>query len=143
MDKILVLTHEIDHERRAINRQLRALPKDDTLHAMYKWLNCDVVDVASFMAEGREYDVWFDDEYMLKTGAKVPTFLLTVNPDYPTPIMGNILFAKSDDEGAMIGLDREDLHVLSRYMDKNFVELHKFMMELKREMNERYGRTGE
>ena len=116
MDKILVLTHEIDYERGIIYRHLRVLPKDDKLHAMCKWLNCNMVDVVPIMAEDRKYDVWFDEEHMLKAGTKVPTFLLRTNPDCLIPIMGNILFAKSDDEGEMIGLDCEDLHVLSRYM---------------------------
>lgn len=140
MDKILVLTHEIDHENRAINRRLRKLPKGDTLHAMYKYLDCDMVDVAAFTVKGRKYDVWFDDEYMLRAGAKVPTFLLV---DSLTPIMGNILFAKSDEDGKMVGLDEEDIRILTRYIDKNFIALKAFMNGFMRRLMEAENERGE
>lgn len=125
MKKIRVLTLEINHEKNLLEKKLRWIEPDIILESMQKIIGCRAVDARSFAIKGRQYDVWFDDEFLAH--ASIPTFLLDEKTQYPSLLMGNLLFARANDDGSTAGLQQDDIFLLSRYVDDNFTALRYYL----------------
>lgn len=81
------------------------LDDNDSLHSMYKHIGCDLVELLCVDIEGVEYDLWFDEEFLMKgTIQRLPTLRL----ENDVMLRGKIIIAKSDDDGKTIGLNDDD-----------------------------------
>lgn len=87
------------------------LQEKQALHDMYKLIGCELVDVRTVEIDGTEFDVWFDEEFLLKN-KPVPNLLL---PD-GTVLCGKVLFAKHDADGATVGLTKEDERTIENWL---------------------------
>lgn len=96
-NSIKVLTLEIEED--GMTPHIREIEKEHVLRDMYKYIGCETVDVRVIEVDGEEYDVWFDDEFLLNDTPKVPTVMANGNL-----IMGNILIARSNEMGETISI---------------------------------------
>ena len=122
MKMFQVLTLEIDHNIKAIIPHVREIDAENTLQEMYKIINCDLVTCTEIEVNGKFYDVWSDDEALLKD-KPVPT--LYINDDLV--ICGNVMFATSDDEGRTTGLTDEDIRILINFIFDQKFKLHDYV----------------
>lgn len=113
-----VLTLEINDELKVLEVHTRELPKDNRLQSMYKILNCDCVTCTEIDVDDHFYDVWSDDEALLKNNA-IPTLYINDN----TVIFGNLLFAKSDKNGKMLGLTESDMQRIRAYIHRQDIKM--------------------
>lgn len=102
------------------------------LKSMYDILNCDTVNVREFEVEGKYYDIWFDDEFLLKERNNVATFLIDYGMYGKDIICGNWLIIKSDEHGECTGLNEEDMEILRRYTELNAMELRKYVYNMRK-----------
>lgn len=117
--KVFVLDHKDNYCRNVVE-----INENDTLHEMYRLLHCDLVDVRPFEVDGVEYDLWFDEEFLLKE-KPVCTFVLgELKKGYCTPICGSWMIAKRDDEGRTIGLTDSEIEKLWGYTDENSLKIN-------------------
>ncbi len=103
-------------------RMEREIPEKDTLHSMYRLIDCRMVDYMSFEYKGISYDVWFDDEFLVKGKFDLTLILGELKPNAFTALCGNLMFAKSDEEGRTIGLTEEDIDNLWEFTEINTVK---------------------
>lgn len=93
-------------------------PKDKNyLNAYYNVLKCDCFDIARRMIGEHYYDIYCDDEGLLKRGLKPST--LTFDRDRIIEVlMGNVFVCSHNEDGDTISLtDAEIIEVLS-YVQK-------------------------
>lgn len=131
--KVLLNKVELLNNDQAVGKLVvEDIDKDDTLQEMYRVLGCDCVDVRSFEVDGHLYDVWFDDEFMLKDGPKFPTVLLTANEGWSSEVLicGSVMFAKADMNGNTVGLDSADLKRVKKFAQKSAVKAVGYAMAL-------------
>lgn len=96
-NSIKVLTLEIKED--GMTPHIREIEKGHVLRDMYKYIDCETVDVQVVEVDGEKYDVWFDDEFLLNDKPKFPTVMANGNL-----IMGNILIARSNEMGETISI---------------------------------------
>ena len=96
------------------------------LQEAYKIIGCRCVDCRSFEYNGTEYDVWFDDEFLLKNGPLYPTlFLGELKPNFFDDICGNLIIAKCNEEGETIGISTDEAKELGTFMQKSIDKLNR------------------
>lgn len=66
MKQIQVLTLEVDHKIKAIIPHVRFIDSDNTLSELYKLIGCDLIDIAQVEVGGKYFDVYCNDEFLLK-----------------------------------------------------------------------------
>ncbi|WP_027406142.1 hypothetical protein [Anaerovibrio sp. RM50] len=116
--KVFVLDHKNHYCREVVE-----IDEEDSLHEMYRVLHCELVDVQSFDIDGVEYDIWFDEEFLLKGEPLACTFVLgELKKGRCIPICGSWMIAKHDEEGRTIGLTDEDIDKLWTYTDENSIK---------------------
>ena len=125
MKMFQVLTLEIDHNIKAILPHIREIDTENTLQEMYKIINCDLVTCTEIEINGKFYDVWSDDEALLKD-KPVPT--LYINDDLV--ICGNLMFATNDDDGRTTGLTDEDICILINFIFDQKLKLQDYFDRL-------------
>ena len=123
-----VFTLEIDDETKTITPHVRYISPDNVLHDLYKTLNCDLVTCIEIEVEGKLFDVWSDDEALLKDN---PVPNLYVDDDLI--IFGSIAFAKVDDDGNLIGLDSDEINLLWEFYLAQFSKLLNFLTRQRRD----------
>lgn len=131
--KVLVNKIEMLNNDQAVGKLVvEDIDKDETLQEMYRVLGCDCVDVRSFEVDGHLYDVWFDEEFMLKDGPKYPTVLLTANEGWGAEVLicGSVMFAKADKNGNTVGLDDSDIKRLKKFAPKSAAKAVRYAMAL-------------
>ena len=121
-----VLALELDSDTYSISPHIRYIDSENTLADMYKIIGCDLVTCTGIQINGQYFDVWSDDEALLKDNS-FPS--LYVNDDLV--IFGNIIFSKCDDEGKTIGLDNGELQILYRFVKNQFSKLLHWLNNLK------------
>ena len=105
---------------------VRHINQENFLQEAYKIIGCRCVDCRSFEYNGTEYDVWFDDEFLLKNGPLYPTlFLGELKPNYFDVICGNFIIAKCNEEGETIGISTDEAKELVAFMQKSIDKLNK------------------
>ena len=102
-----VFSLEIDDETKTITPHVRYISPDNVLHDLYNVLNCDLVTCIEIEVEGKFFDVWADDEALLKD-KPVPNLYV----DDELIFFGSVAFAKTDEDGEMVGLDSDEIHLL-------------------------------
>ena len=122
-----VFTLEVDAATNSISPHVRYISPDNVLHDLYRILNCELVTCTEIEVNGKLFDVWSDDEALLKPNP-VPNLYI----DDDLIIFGSIAFAKSDDEGKLVGLERDDLHLLWNFAQIQFPKLLDFIARQRR-----------
>ena len=122
-----VFTLEVDAATNSISPHVRYISPDNVLHDLYRILNCQLVTCTEIDVDGKFFDVWSDDEALLKSNP-VPNIYI----DDDLIIFGSVAFAKSDDEGKLVGLERDDLHLLWNFAQIQFTKLLDFIARQRR-----------
>ena len=122
-----VFTLEVDSATNSISPHVRYISPDNILHDLYRILNCQLVTCTEIEVNGKFFDVWSDDEALLKPNP-VPNLYI----DDDLIIFGSVAFAKSDDEGKLVGLERDDLHLLWDFAQIQFPKLLDFIARQRR-----------
>lgn len=78
--------------------------------------------------DGHNIDVWHDDEFLLK-GRALPSMLANDN----TLLCGNLVFAKANEEGETIGLDKEEIRAVLKWYPQNVEKAKDFVNRLLKE----------
>ena len=118
--RIFSLEYEVASN--SISPHVRYISPDNVLQDLYKILNCQLVTCTEIEVNGKLFDVYSDDEALLKDR---PAPNLYINDDLI--IFGSVAFAKADDEGNLVGLSRDDVHLLWDFALVQFAKLLTFL----------------
>ena len=122
-----LFTLEVNIETKSITPHVRYISPDNVLKDLYRILNCDLVTCIEIEVNGNLFDVYSDDEALLKN-SPVPNLYI----DDDLIIFGSVAFAKADDDGKLVGLSRDDVHLLWDFALKQFPKLLNFIARQKR-----------
>ena len=122
-----VFSLEVNEDTKTITPHVRHISPDNVLHDLYKTLNCDLVTCTEIEVAGKLFDVWSDDEALLKD-KPVPNLYI----DDDLIIFGSIAFAKVDDDGNLIGLDSDEVQLLWDFYLAQFSKLLNFISRQRR-----------
>ena len=111
----------------SISPHVRYISPDNVLNDLYAILNCELVTCTEIEVNGKLFDVYSDDEALLKNK---PAPNLYIDDDLI--LFGSVAFAKSDEEGKLIGLTREDVHLLWAFAQAQFTKLLHFLKTQRR-----------
>ena len=121
-----VFTLEVnDH---TISPHVRYISPDNVLQNLYKILNCDLVTCVEIEVGGKFFDVWSDDEALLKD-KPVPNLYV----DDELIFFGSVAFAKTDEDGELVGLDSDEIHLLWDFAIAQFPKLLNFLARQRRD----------
>ena len=100
---------------------------EDTLHQMYDLIGCDLVDYCQIEFEGKRYDLWFDEEFLVKRN--YITFPLCNNGVICGYIAGNIVIMASDKNGECVGLPDDVIAkmISSKFFEKKAIEASEYI----------------
>ena len=80
---------------------------EDSLSEIKRLLEIDgFIDVATRIIGGEEFDIYIDDEFLLKENVKVATAICKNAHEI---LMGNLLIVKHDEFGSIKSLDKEQV----------------------------------
>ena len=113
---------EVNNETKSITPHVRYISPDNVLKDLYKILNCDLVTCIDIEVNGKFFDVYADDEALLKE-KPVPNLYI----DNDLIICGSVAFAKADEEGKLVGLTHDDVQLLWNFALTQFPKLLKFL----------------
>ena len=120
--QLRLLTLEYDAATNSISPHVRYISPDNVLQDLYKVLNCDMITCTKIKVNGKHFDVYSDDEALLKDK---PAPNLYIDDDLI--IFGSVAFAKADDDGNLAGLSSDDVHLLWDFAIVQFAKLLKFL----------------
>ena len=121
--QLRLFTLEYDANTNSISPHVRYISPDNVLQDLYKILNCELVTCTEIEVNGKLFDVWSDDEALLKDK---PAPNLYIDDDLI--IFGSVAFAKADDEeGKLVGLSHEDVQLLWHFACLQFPKLLNFL----------------
>lgn len=113
---------EVNTETKSITPHVRYISPDNVLKDLYKVLNCQLVTCIEIEVKGKFFDVYADDEALLKE-KPVPNLYI----DDDLIIFGSIAFAKADEEGKLVGLTHDDVQLLWHFALAQFPKLLNFL----------------
>lgn len=125
--KIFTLELQKEFDRNIISPHVRYISPDNVLKDLYKILNCELITCTEIEVNGKLFDVYSDDEALLKD-KPVPNLYL----DDDLIIFGSLAFAKADDDGKLIGLSDEEIHLLWHFSLSQFDKLLNFIKKQRR-----------
>ena len=102
--QLRLFTLEYDTKTNSISPHVRYISPDNVLKDLYKILNCELVTCTEIEVNGQLFDVYSDDEALLKDK---PAPNLYIDDDLI--IFGSVAFAKADEEGKLVGLSHDDV----------------------------------
>ena len=117
-----LFTLEYDAKTNSISPHVRYISPDNVLQDLYRILNCDMVTCTKITINGKLFDMYSDDEALLKDK---PAPNLYIDDDLI--IFGSVAFAKSDEEGKLVGLSREEVYLLWDFALAQFPKLLNFL----------------
>ena len=120
---MIILTLEVNHEEKSLIPHIRAIDEADMLHEYYHLLGCQCIDMVAIDVDGYSYDVVCDDEGLFRE-PMVPTLYISEEQ----VLFGSLAFVKIDEEGYTVGLDKEDIERLLRYIERQKDNLHRWTM---------------
>ena len=85
----------------------------NTLDGLRKIIDCRCVACTEIEVAGKVFDVWSDGEALLNENP-VPNLYLSDE----LILFGNLIFAKHDEEGEMLGLTFADIRLLKKYFGR-------------------------
>ena len=86
---------------------------ENTLARLREVIGCKCVTCMEIEVAGKVYDVWSDDEALLKENP-MPNLFINEN----LILFGNLIFAKHDEEGETTGLTVSDICLLQKYFGR-------------------------
>lgn len=98
----------------------------ERLSEMYRLIHCTCVTCVGIEVDGEHFDLWCDDEGLLKP-RPVPSLYVDEN----VVIHGGFIISRYNDEGEMESLSWEDIERLSRYIGKQRMQLRAWLRERK------------
>lgn len=113
---------EYDAATNSISPHVRYISPDNVLKDLYRILNCQLVTCTEIEVNGKLFDVYSDDEALLK---EKPAPNLYIDDDLI--IFGSIAFSKADEEGKLVGLSHEDVQLLWNFALTQFPKLLNFL----------------
>ncbi len=119
MKQIQVLTLEVNHKIKAIIPHVRFIDSEKTLEELYRIIGCDSIDLVRIEVDGKFFDIYCDDEFLLKE-KPVPTLFLSDEQ----VLCGNLVFTTCDEEGKLGGVTEEDICKLIDFILVQTVKLH-------------------
>ena len=122
-----VFTLEYDAATNSISPHVRYISPDNVLQDLYKVLNCELVTCTKIEVNGKLFDVYSDDEALLKDKSAPNLYI-----DDDLIIFGSVAFAKVDDDGNLAGLSRDDVHLLWHFALAQFPKLLNFLKRQRR-----------
>ena len=122
-----VFTLEVDAATNSISPHVRYISSDNVLKDLYRILNCELVTCIEIEVNGKLFDLHSDDEALLKPN---PVPNLYIEDDLI--IFGSVAFAKADEDGKLVGLNRDDIHLLWEFCLKQFPKLLAFLKRQRR-----------
>lgn len=122
-----VFTLEYNPDANTISPHVRYISPDNVLKDLYKFLNCELVTCTEIEVNGQLFDVYSDDEALLKPNPAPNLYL-----DNDLIIFGSIAFAKADDEGKLVGLCGDEIQLLWKFYVEQFAKLLKFIRNQRR-----------
>ena len=122
-----IFSLEYDAATNSISPHVRYISPDNVLHDLYRILNCQLVTCTEIEINGKFFDVWSDDEALLKSN---PAPNLYIDDDLI--IFGSVAFAKSNEDGKLVGLERDDVHLLWNFAQAQFPKLLDFIARQRR-----------
>ena len=125
--QLRVFTLECDAKTNSISPHVRYISSDNILQDMYRILNCDLVTCTEIEVNGKLFDVYSDDEALLKD-KPIPNLYI----DDDIIIFGSVAFAKVDGEGKMVGLTHDDIQLLWKFSLVQFPKLLNFIRRQRR-----------
>ena len=120
--QLRIFTLECNAKTNSISPHVRYISPDNVLQDLYKILNCELVTCTEIEVNGKLFDVWSDDEALLKD-KPVPNLYI----DDDLIIFGSVAFAKADEEGKLTGLTREEVQLLWDFALVQFPKLLNFL----------------
>ena len=120
---MIILTLEVNHEEKSLIPHIRAIDEADTLNEYYHVLGCQCIDMVAIDVDGYSYDVVCDDEGLFRE-PMVPTLFISEEQ----VLCGDLAFVKIDEEGYTVGLEKEDIERLLRYIENQKDNLHLWTM---------------
>ena len=120
--QLRLFTLEYDAKTNSISPHVRYISPDNVLKDLYRILNCELVTCTEIEVNGKFFDVWSDDEALLKDK---PAPNLYIDDDLI--IFGSVAFAKADDDGNLAGLSSDDVHLLWDFAIVQFAKLLNFL----------------
>ena len=123
LDNIKVVTLEFNKHLNLIMPHVKTM--ENTLKAMWDILDCHHVTCTQIDIDGKNYDVWSDDEALM-IDKPIPT--LYINDDLV--LFGNLIFATSDNEGATTGLTEEDMDRILKFINHQTPKLLAWLNKL-------------
>lgn len=121
---MIILTLEVNQEDMSLNPHIRAIDEADTLNEYYHLIGCRCIDMVAIDVEGYSYDVICDDEGLFRE-PMVPTLYISEEQ----VLFGTLAFVKIDEEGYTVGLDKEDIERLLRYIEGQTEKLHSWTVQ--------------
>ena len=125
--QLRVFTLEYDAKTNSISPHVRYISPDNVLKDLYKVLNCELVTCTEIEVNGNFFDVWSDDEALLKVK---PAPNLYIDDDLI--IFGSVAFAKADEEGKLMGLTHEEVQLLWNFSRLQFPKLLNYIEKQRR-----------
>lgn len=120
--QLRIFSLEYDAKTNSISPHVRYISPDNVLQDLYKVLNCELVTCTEIEVNGKFFDVWSDDEALFKDKLAPNLYI-----DDDLIIFGSVAFAKSDDDGNLAGLSRDDVHLLWDFAILQFAKLLNFL----------------
>lgn len=115
-----------DWEKKKVNVSVVEFKgSDESLDQCNELIGCDRVDYIEITLDNDKYDLWCDDEFLLKQEENpgLAWFDQSANAKDPVVILGNAVIAKSNDEGETIGMTYEEASFVAmkytEYMSEN------------------------
>ena len=120
---MIILTIEVNHNEKNLNPHIRAIDEADMLNEYYSLLGCRCIDMVAIDVDGHSYDVVCDDEGLFRE-PMIPALYISEEQ----VLFGTLAFVKIDEEGYTVGLDKEDIERLLRYIENQKDDLHRWTM---------------
>ena len=117
-----IFTLEYDVKTNSISPHVRYISPDNVLQDLYQILNCELVTCTEIEVNGKFFDVWSDDMALLRD-KPVPNLYI----DDDLIIFGSVAFAKADEKGKLVGLTRDEVHLLWDFACLQFPKLLNFL----------------
>ena len=125
--RLRLFTLEYDAKTNSISPHVRYISPDNILQDLYKVLNCELVTCTEIEVNGKFFDIWSDDEALLEAN---PAPNLYIDDDLI--IFGSVAFAKSNEDGNLVGLSRLDVTLLWAFAQAQFPKLLHFLKTQRR-----------
>lgn len=78
----------------------------------YKYLRCDCFDIARRKLDNKYFDIFVDDEGLLKDDPIVSAITIKREP----MLVGNLIFANHDGQGNTVSLSDEDIKLIKSHI---------------------------